>query len=57
MEDVGVGALMNDGWSKFGTYYVGIFAQDNWKFMQKIGTMKTTFVIPSNVLLSMRQMG
>ena len=29
MKVVGYGAIMHDGWSKFGTHYVTIFAQYN----------------------------
>ena len=29
MKVAGYGSIMHDGWSKFGTHYVGIFAQYN----------------------------
>ena len=29
MKEAGYGAIMHDGWTKFATHYVGIFAQYN----------------------------
>ena len=56
MKEAGMGALMHDGWSKFGTHYVGLFAQYNRKIKQQIGKTQQTTIIPTNVLLSMRPM-
>ena len=56
MKEAGMGALMHDGWSKFGTHYVGLFAQYNRNIKQQIGKTQQTTIIPTNVLLSMRPM-
>jgi len=56
MKEAEMGALMHDGWSKFGTHYVGLFAQYNRKIKQQIGKTQQTTIIPTNVLLSMRPM-
>lgn len=56
MKEAGMGALMHDGWSKFGTHYVGLFAQYNRKIKQQIGKTQQTTIIPTNVLLLMRPM-
>ena len=56
MKESGCGAIMHDGWSKFGTHYVGLFAQYNWKIYQNIGKTVTTSIMPTNVLLSMQPM-
>ena len=50
------GSLMHDGWSKFGTHYVGLFAQYNRRVPQNIGKVKSTTLMPTNVLLAMRPM-
>ena len=50
------GALIHDRWSKFGTHYVGIFAQYNRTVTQNIGKVKSTMLMPTNVLLAMRPM-
>ena len=34
MKEAGCGALIHDGWSKFGTHYVGLFAQYNRKLIR-----------------------
>ena len=56
MKEAGMGAIMHDGWSKFGTHYVGLFAQYNRRICQNIGKTQQTTEIPTNVLLSMRPM-
>ena len=56
MKEAGCGAIMHDGWSKFGTHYVGLFAQYNRKIYQNIGKTVATTMMPTNVLLSMRPM-
>ena len=56
MKESGCGAIMHDGWSKFGTHYVGLFAQYNRKIYQNIGKTVATTIMPTNVLLSMRPM-
>ena len=56
MKEAGIGAIMHDGWSKFGTHYVGLFAQYNRRIKQNIGKTQQTTEIPTNVLLSMRPM-
>ena len=56
MKESGCGAIMHDGWSKFGTHYVGLFAQYNRKIYQNIGKTVTTSIMPTNVLLSMQPM-
>ena len=37
MKLAGYGSIMHDGWSKFATHYVGIFAQYNKSVSTKIG--------------------
>ena len=56
MKLAGYGSIMHDGWSKFATHYVGIFAQYNKSVSTKIGKVKSMTVIPTNVLLAMRPM-
>ena len=56
MKLAGYGAIMHDGWSKFGTHYVGIFAQYNNAVSCYIGKIKSTRLQPTNVLLAMRPM-
>ena len=56
MKIAGYGAIMHDGWSKFSTHYVGIFAQYNRRVSANIGKVKSTTVVPTNVLLAMRPM-
>ena len=48
--------LMHDGWSKFGTHYVGLFAQYNRTVTQNIGKVKSSMLMPTNVLLATRPM-
>ena len=56
MKVAGYGSIMHDGWSKFGTHYVGIFAQYNNEVSCFIGKVKSTRLQPTNVLLAMRPM-
>ena len=56
MKIAGYGSIMHDGWSKFGTHYVGIYAQYNKEVTCNIGKIKSTRLIPTNVLLAMRPM-
>ena len=57
MSQAGVGAIMHDGWSQFGTHYVAILAQYNRNIKQRIGKTSTTAVMTANVLLAIRPMG
>ena len=57
MSEAGVGAIMHDGWSQFGTHYVAILAQYNRNIKQRIGKQSTTSVMTANVLLTVRPMG
>ena len=57
MSQAGVGAIMHDGWSQFGTHYVAILAQYNRNIKQRIGKQSTTSVMTANVLLAIRPMG
>ena len=50
------GAIMHDGWSKFGTHYVAIFGQYNRTVMQNTGKMQKTVLVPASALLAMRPM-
>ena len=55
LKQAGIGAIMHDGWSKFGTHYVGLFAQFVRKVKQRIvNKCTTTTEIPANILLAMR---
>ena len=56
LKEAQYGALMHDGWSKFGTHYVGLFVQYNQRVPQNIGKVKSTTLVPTNVLLAMRPM-
>ena len=56
MKIAGYGSIMHDGWSKFGTHYVGIYAQYNKEVTCNIGKMKSSRLMPTNVLLAMRPM-
>ena len=56
MKEAGYGAIMHDGWTKFATHYVGIFAQYNRTVSGNFGKVKSTTVVQTNVLLAMRPM-
>ena len=56
MKEAGYGAIMHDGWTKFATHYVGIFAQYNKRVSGNFGKVKSTTVVQTNVLLAMRPM-
>ena len=56
MKVAGYGAIMHDGWSKFGTHYVAIFAQYNRQTTQHVGKMKKAVLTPTSVLLAVRPM-
>ena len=57
MSEAGVGAIMHDGWSQFGTHYVALLAQYNRNIKQRIGKTSTTATMTANVLLAIRPMG
>ena len=57
MSEAGVGAIMHDGWSQFGTHYVAILAQYNRNIKQRVGKTSTIAVSTANVLLAIRPMG
>ena len=50
------GALMHNGWSKFGTHYVGLFAQYNRTVTQNISKITPAILMPTNVSFVMRSM-
>ena len=50
------GAIMHDGWSKFGTHYVALFAQYNRTVIQNTGKIRKTVLMPASALLAMRPM-
>ena len=50
------GAIMHDGWSKFGTHYVAIFGQYNRTVIQNTGKIQKTVLVPASALLAMRPM-
>ena len=50
------GAIMHDGWSKFGTHYVSLFAQYNRTVIQNTGKIRRTVLVPASVFLAMRPM-
>ena len=56
MKEAGYGGVMHDGWSKFGTHYVALFAQFNRIIQQNLGKICKTSRIPTNVLLAMGPM-
>ena len=56
MKEVGYGAIMHDGWSKFGTHYVAIFGQYNKEIIQRIGKDSNTTKVPTTALLAVRPM-
>ena len=47
---------MHDGWSKFGTHYVALFAQYNRTVIQNTGKIRKTVLMPASALLAMRPM-
>ena len=51
-----LGAIMHDGWSKFGTHYVALFAQYNCRTTTFIGKVKKVTINPASVLLAVRPM-
>ena len=56
MKEVGYGAIMHDGWSKFGTHYVAIFGQYNKEIIQRNGKDSNTTKVPTTALLAVRPM-
>ena len=56
LKEANYGALMHDGWSKYGTHYVALFAQFNKKTYQQIGMRSSQTVTPASVLLAVRPM-
>ena len=56
MKSAELGAIMHDGWSKFGTHYVALFAQYNRRSTTFIGKVKKVTINPASVLLAVRPM-
>ena len=54
LKEAKYGALMHDGWSKYGTHYVALFAQFNKKTYQQIGKRRTPTIASASVLLAVR---
>ena len=50
------GAIMHDGWSKFGTHYTSLFVQYNRTVIQNTGKLKKPVLVPTSALLAMRPM-
>ena len=56
MKEAGYGGVMHDGWRKFGTHYVALFAQFNRIIQQNLRRITRRSCIPTNVLLAMGPM-
>ena len=56
LKEANYGAIMHDGWSKFGTHYVALFCQYNRRTYQQIGKIRTPTITPASVLLAVRPM-
>ena len=56
MKLAGYGAMMHDGWSKFGTLYIALFVQYNRQTSHHVGRMKKATITPTSILLVVHHM-